>query len=44
MEATIWKWGVVERVLRGLLCTRIDLQPVGRVMLAVADDLAERTG
>ncbi len=36
----IWEWGVVERVATGLLATRIDLQPVGRQMLAVADRLA----
>jgi streptomycin 6-kinase len=33
----IAEWGVVERVATGLLATRIDLQPVGRDMLAVAD-------
>ncbi|MGB8859208.1 MAG: aminoglycoside phosphotransferase family protein [Ilumatobacteraceae bacterium] len=38
--AAIWEWGVVERVSTGLLATRIDLQPVGRQMLAVADQLA----
>lgn len=36
-EAGIWEWGAVERVSTGLLCTEIDLQPVGREMLAVAD-------
>ncbi len=36
----IAEWGVVERVATGLLCTRIDLQPVGRQMLAVASRLA----
>jgi streptomycin 6-kinase len=36
----IWEWGVVERVSTGLLCTRIDLQPVGRQLLAAADQLA----
>ena len=36
----IWEWGVVERVSTGLLCTDIDLQPVGRQMLAAADRLA----
>jgi streptomycin 6-kinase len=42
LDATaIWEWGVVERVSTGLLCTSIDLQPVGRRMLAVADRLAE---
>jgi streptomycin 6-kinase len=38
----IWEWGVVERVSTGLLCTSVDLQPVGREMLAVADHVAER--
>ena len=38
--AAIWEWGVVERVTRGLRCTRIDLQPLGRQMLMVADRLA----
>jgi streptomycin 6-kinase len=42
LDATaIWDWGVVERVSTGLLCTKIDLQPVGREMLAVADRVAE---
>ncbi len=39
--SAIWEWGVVERVSTGLLCTKIDLQPVGREMLAVADLVAE---
>ncbi len=39
--AAIWEWGVVERVSTGLLCTRVDLQPVGREMLAAADRLVE---
>jgi streptomycin 6-kinase len=38
LDATaIWEWGVVERVSTGLLCTKVDLQPVGREMLAAAD-------
>jgi streptomycin 6-kinase len=38
LDATaIWEWGVIERVSTGLLCTRVDLQPIGRQMLAVAD-------
>jgi len=37
----IWEWGVVERVSTGLLATRIELQPVGAQMLAVADRLAQ---
>jgi streptomycin 6-kinase len=36
----IWEWGVVERVSTGLLCTQIDLQPVGRDMMAAAEQLA----
>jgi streptomycin 6-kinase len=41
LDATaIWEWGVVERVSTGLLCTQVDLQPVGREMLAVADRIA----
>ncbi len=42
LDATaIWEWGVVERVSTGLLGTEIDLQPVGRQMLAAADVVAE---
>jgi streptomycin 6-kinase len=41
LDATaIWEWGVVERVATGLVCERIDLQPVGRAMLAAADAIA----
>ncbi len=41
LDATaIWEWGVVERVSTGLLCTSIDLQPLGRQMLEVADAVA----
>jgi streptomycin 6-kinase len=36
----IWEWGNVERVSTGLLCTSIDLQPMGREMLTTADHLA----
>jgi hypothetical protein len=35
-----WEWGVVERVSTGLVCTQIGLQPVGRQMLAAADQIA----
>ena len=31
----------VERVSMRLLCTKIDLQPIGREMLTVADCVAE---
>jgi streptomycin 6-kinase len=37
----IWEWGVVERVSTGLLCTQLELQPVGRDMLAAAQIVAE---
>ncbi len=36
----VWEWGVVERVSTGLMCAKIDLQPVGRRMLDVAEHLA----
>jgi streptomycin 6-kinase len=36
----IWEWGVAERVATGLLLTKIELQPVGRQMLATADHVA----
>lgn len=35
-ESAIWEWGVVERVSTGLLCTEIDLQPIGAEMLVAA--------
>ncbi len=40
-ETAIWEWGIVERVSTGLLATSIDLQPVGRHMLEVADRLVD---
>ncbi len=41
LDATaIFEWGVVERVSTGLSATKIDLQPVGCQMLALADHLA----
>jgi streptomycin 6-kinase len=41
VDATaVFEWGVVERVSTGLVATSIDLQPVGRQMLALADRLA----
>ena len=36
----IWEWAVIERVSTGLVATEIDLQPVGRELLAFADRLA----
>lgn len=36
----IWEWGVAERVSTGLLCSEIDLQPVGRDMLRVAEQVS----
>ena len=45
LDATaIWEWGVVERVSTGLLYTKIDLQPVGREMLAVACRVSAPSG
>jgi streptomycin 6-kinase len=38
--AAIWEWGVAERVATGLALTKIELQPVGRQMLATADHVA----
>lgn len=32
--------GAVERVSTGLLCTQVELQPVGRQMLDAADQIA----
>ena len=41
LDATaIWEWGAVERVSTGLRCTEINLQPIGRDMLATADHIA----
>ena len=40
----IWEWGVVERVSTGFVCTSIDLQPVGRQMLEVAERVAATLG
>ena len=41
LDATrIWEWGVVERVSTGLVCTQIDLQPIGRQMLEAAEHIA----
>ena len=37
-----WEWGVVERVSTGLVLTTINLQPMGREMLATAGTIAER--
>ncbi len=32
-----WEWGVVERLSTGLLCTQIQLQPLGRETLRAAE-------
>jgi streptomycin 6-kinase len=41
LDATaIWEWGAVERVSTGLLCCQVGLQPGGREMLRVADQVA----
>ena len=44
LDATaIREWGIVERVSTGLLCEKIDLQPVGRQMLEAAEFVARRS-
>ena len=41
LDATaIWEWGVAERVATGLSLTEIEVQPIGREMLATADQVA----
>ncbi len=41
LDATaIWEWGAVERVSSGLLCTKVEIQPTGREMLAAAERVA----
>ena len=41
LDATaIFEWAVIERVSTGLLATQIELQPVGRQMLELADRVA----
>jgi streptomycin 6-kinase len=37
-----WEWGALERVSTGLLLSSINLQPMGRQMLATAEQIAER--
>jgi streptomycin 6-kinase len=45
LDATaIWEWAAIERVSTGLVATEIDLQPVGRELLAFADRLAVTYG
>jgi streptomycin 6-kinase len=39
----IWEWGVVERLSTGLLCTQIDLQPLGRDTLRAAEAVTSLT-
>ena len=39
----IWEWGIVERLSSGLLCTRIELQPLGRQTLRAAEAVAGLT-
>ncbi len=42
LDATaIWEWGVVQRVSAGLFCTTIGLQPIGREILTVAEQVAD---
>ena len=35
-----WEWGVIERLSTGLLCTQIDMQPLGRETLQAAEAVA----
>jgi streptomycin 6-kinase len=37
---SIWEWGFIERVSSGLLALRVDREPLGREMLAVAEIFA----
>jgi streptomycin 6-kinase len=37
----VWEWGVVERVSTGLLAMSIEMDTLGREMLAAADRIAE---
>jgi streptomycin 6-kinase len=37
-----WEWGVVERVSTGLLLSSLNLEPMGRQMLATAEQIAQR--
>jgi streptomycin 6-kinase len=39
----IWEWGVVERLSTGLLCTRIELQPLGQDTLKAAEAVTNLT-
>jgi streptomycin 6-kinase len=39
----IWEWGVVERLSSGLLCTQVDLQPLGRDSLRAAEAVTSLT-
>jgi streptomycin 6-kinase len=38
-----WEWGVVERLSTGLLCTQIDLQPLGRDTLRAVEAVVDVT-
>ena len=37
----VWEWGVVERVSTGLLAMSIEMDELGREMLALADRIAD---
>jgi streptomycin 6-kinase len=39
----IWEWGVVERLSSGLLCTQVNLQPLGRDTLRAAEAVVDLT-
>lgn len=36
----VWEWGVVERLSTGLLCTQLDVQPLGRETLRAVEAVA----
>jgi streptomycin 6-kinase len=38
-----WEWGVVERLSTGLLCTQIQLQPLGSDTLRAAEAVVGMT-
>ena len=38
-----WEWGVIERLSTGLLCTQIQLQPLGSDMLRAAEAVTDLT-
>jgi streptomycin 6-kinase len=39
-ETAIWEWGAAERLSTAFVCTKLDIQPVGRQMLHAAELVA----